>query len=333
MGTRPHRHDGPARLPSSEHAVIVEEVSRSFGSHQALADVSFDVRTGTVLGLLGSNGAGKTTLVNILSTILAPSGGRATVLGYDVATQPDDVRLVIGLAGQYAAVDDVLTARENLTMISRLSHLSARQSVQRANELLERFHLTDAADRQLRTFSGGMRRRIDLAAALVRRPPLVFLDEPTTGLDPRARLDLWEVVEELVHDGTTVVLTTQYLEEADRLADKIVVISAGTVVATGTPIELKQRIASTVVEFVFSDPATTAHAVSALGNGFEVLPHESPTVLALGGDGSPTAVREALDCLHRAGTVPLQIDVRRPSLDDVFLRLTNNHNQNLRGAA
>jgi ABC-2 type transport system ATP-binding protein len=318
-------------------AVTAEDLGRSFGAHRAVDGVSFEVPAGSVLGLLGPNGAGKTTVVRLLATILAPTSGRATVLGYDVSTQPAEVRLRIGLAGQYATVDDVLTARENLTMVGRLSHLGSRGAAARGDELLERFRLTDAADRPLRTFSGGMRRRIDLAAALVRRPPLVFLDEPTTGLDPQSRLDLWEVVEELVSEGTTVVLTTQYLEEADRLADHIVVINAGAVAASGTAAELKQQIGTTVLELGFRDRSTAERARIALADRFPAVTTEMPDTIAISGDASPETVRAALDTLSCGAITAASIDVRRPSLDDVFLRLTNQHNSStdnsLRGAA
>jgi ABC-2 type transport system ATP-binding protein len=322
--------------PGTGMAVTAEGLGRSFGGHKAVDGVSFEVPAGTVLGLLGPNGAGKTTVVRLLSTILTPTEGHATVLGHDVVAEPEQVRLRIGLAGQYATVDDALTARENLTMVARLSHLSRRTAATRTDELLERFRLADVADRPLRTFSGGMRRRIDLAAALVRRPPLVFLDEPTTGLDPRSRIDLWEIVEDLVHDGTTVVLTTQYLEEADRLADDIVVIDAGTVIARGSATELKTRIGTTVLELGFDDRTAAEHAQWWLGHDFTVVATETPTTIACVGDTSPATVRRVLDALDAAGVAAASIDVRRPSLDDVFLRLTQQDHStthSLRGAA
>jgi ABC-2 type transport system ATP-binding protein len=305
-------------------AVIADDLGRAFGTHRAVDGVNFEVPAGTVLGLLGPNGAGKTTVVRLLSTILTPTSGRGIVLGYDVARQPEQVRLRIGLAGQYATVDDALTARENLTMVGRLSHLGRKGAAARSEELLERFRLTGHANRPLRTFSGGMRRRIDLAAALVRQPPLVFLDEPTTGLDPRSRVDLWEVVEELVADGTTVVLTTQYLEEADRLADNIVVIADGCVAASGTVNELKARIGTTVLELGFADKATAWHARAALAGRIDTEPTEMPTTIACRGDASPAMVHDVLNFLADvAGVNATSIDVRRPTLDDVFLRLTN----------
>ena len=231
------------------------------GNVRALDGVSLEVEAGTVLGLLGPNGAGKTTVVRILSTILGPDAGRASVLGHDVVSQADAVRRIIGLAGQYAAVDENLTGRENIHMVGRLSHLSRKVSSRRAGELLEEFGLAGAADRVLKTYSGGMRRRLDLAAALVANPPVLFLDEPTTGLDPQSRQGLWVAIEELVRDGTTVLLTTQYLEEADRLARDIVVIDHGRVIAEGTPAQLKADLGTSVVSVTLADQDAMGRAV------------------------------------------------------------------------
>src|ERR1700683_5029936 len=230
------------------NAIHAEELEKPFGGTvRALDGVSFTVAEGTVFGLLGPNGAGKTTAVRILTTIVGPDAGSARVLGHDVVTEAGRVRALIGLAGQYAAVDENLTGRENIFMVGRLNHLARDVSARRATELLERFGLSDAGDRTLKTYSGGMRRRLDLAAALVARPPMLFLDEPTTGLDPQSRLDLWGVIERLVDEGTTVLLTTQYLEEADRLARDIVVVDPGIVIAQGTPAELKADLGTPVV--------------------------------------------------------------------------------------
>src|SRR5918995_4479824 len=240
---------------SPQAAVLAEAVTKSFGPIHALAGIDLFVPSGTVYGLLGPNGAGKTTAVRILTTIMQPDGGRAEVLGLDVTHHPQQVRESIGLAGQYAAVDDNLTGRENLRLVGRLTHLPSDQVGRRADELLERFGLSDAANRPTRTYSGGMRRRLDLAAALVHRPPVLFLDEPTTGLDPASRSDLWQVIDELVSDGATLLLTTQYLEEADRLADRIAVVDRGLVIAEGTPAQLKANLGGTVIAITFADAA------------------------------------------------------------------------------
>jgi ABC-2 type transport system ATP-binding protein len=307
---------------NSSDAIIVEGLEKRFGEVEALRGVDFRVPTGTVLGLLGPNGAGKTTAVRILTTILHPTGGRAEVLGIDVTRDPQAVRERIGLAGQYAAVDENLTGNENLRMVGRLSHLDASHARARAGELVERFALVDAADRPVRTYSGGMRRRLDLAAALVHRPPVLFLDEPTTGLDPTGRTDLWAVIEELVADGTTLLLTTQYLEEADRLANNIVVIDHGTVIAQGTSSELKSQLGATIVEIAFVDNATARRAETELCKigmcDVDVVSHVVSMTVA---DGS-RVVLDVVRALDRAGIEPTTLNVREPTLDDVFLTLT-----------
>src|SRR6059058_3026200 len=243
-------------------AILVEGLTKLFGEVAALDGVDFSVPAGSVFGLLGPNGAGKTTAVRVLATVLTPDGGRAEVLGHDVVRDAEAVRHRIGLAGQNAAVDPNLTGRENLRLIGRLTQLHGREIELRAGEILERFGLADAADRPVRTYSGGMRRRLDVGAALVHRPPVLFLDEPTTGLDPEGRNELWDVIRELVADGTTVLLTTQYLEEADRLADRVVVVDGGRVIADDTPAALKSRLGSTVTELGMRDGAEAARAAS-----------------------------------------------------------------------
>ena len=290
---------------------------------RALDGVSLEVERGTVLGLLGPNGAGKTTAVRILSTILQPTAGRASVLGHDVVREAGAVRRLIGLAGQYATVDENLTGRENIRMVGRLTHMSKPESASRADILLEQFGLTDAANRTLKTYSGGMRRRLDLAAALVGRPPVLFLDEPTTGLDPQSRQDLWAVIEELVRAGTTVLLTTQYLEEADRLAKRVVVIDHGRVIAEGTPAELKADLGTTVIEITLADPATAAAAAAALA---PLLDGKTPLVegsaVELTVENGPKMAAEALRALDQRDIIVAGLVVREPSLDDVFLSLT-----------
>jgi daunorubicin resistance ABC transporter ATP-binding subunit len=306
----------------TDPAIAVEGLQKRFGDVVALDGIDFAVPPATVFGLLGPNGAGKTTAVRVLTTILRPDAGRATVLGLDVAREPDRVRARIGLAGQYAAVDGNLTGRENLRLIGRLTHLPHRTVDDRAAELLEQFELADAADRPARTYSGGMRRRLDLCAALVHRPPVLFLDEPTTGLDLYSRKQLWSVIEKLVTEGTTLLLTTQYLEEADRLADYIVVVDHGKVIAEGTSAHLKSRIGGTVIEIGLPDPGAARRAQGFVAN-YSVGPPElnGSEVRFEVPDGARILV-EALRTLDGEGLAPAEISVREPSLDDVFLRLT-----------
>jgi ABC-2 type transport system ATP-binding protein len=300
-------------------AVVVEGLTKRFGSLVALDDIDFRVAGGTVFGLLGPNGAGKTTAVRILTTIIRPDSGHVSVLGHDVVREAGMVRCQIGLAGQYAAVDGNLTGRENLVLIGRLTHIPRREIAPRAAELLGRFGLADAGDRLVRTYSGGMRRRLDLAAALVHHPAVVFLDEPTTGLDPQGRLAMWGIIREVVADGTTVLLTTQYLEEADRLANHLVVIDHGRIIAEGTPTELKARMGSTVVEIELRDEGQAAQARSLFEN-FNAE-SEGKSVRFSTTDGPGTLV-EKLCSLEGSGIRVANLTVREPSLDDAFLALT-----------
>jgi ABC-2 type transport system ATP-binding protein len=304
---------------TADAAVVAEDLRVSFGSTKALDGVSFAVERGTVLGLLGPNGAGKTTAVRVLTTLLRPDSGTARVDGVDVVARPAAVRRRIGLAGQYAAVDENLTGRENLELFGTLYRLQARAPA-RAAELLERFDLVDAADRVAKTYSGGMRRRLDLAASLVNRPGVLFLDEPTTGLDPRSRLALWDVIEDLVDGGTTLLLTTQYLEEADRLADRIAVIDNGRVIAEGTADELKARTGGQLLAVRVAAEHRDA-ARTALGPLGEVERDDDGTLLVPAPDGGPFVVRAA-QLLGDAGIALDEISLRRPTLDDVFLQLT-----------
>jgi ABC-2 type transport system ATP-binding protein len=304
-------------------AIEAVGLEKTFGeSVRALDGVSFRVSTGTVFGLLGPNGAGKTTAVRILTTILAPDRGTARVLGHDVVQQAAEVRTIIGLAGQYAAVDENLTGRENLHMVSRLNHMSRTDATRRATELLAQFGLTDAADRPLKTYSGGMRRRLDVAAALVARPSVLFLDEPTTGLDPQSRLGLWETIEELVAAGTTVLLTTQYLEEADRLARRVAVVDHGRIIAEGTPAELKANMGATVLDVRMQDAEGAAEVARVLVGVGAKEPSVVGTMVELPVDDGPRAAMEALRALDQRGIVPGGFVLREPSLDDVFLALT-----------
>ncbi|MDQ1515730.1 MAG: hypothetical protein QOE80_1560 [Actinomycetota bacterium] len=303
-------------------AIVASGLVKRFGDVPALDGIDLTVPPGTVFGLLGPNGAGKTTAVRILTTILRPDAGEARVFGHDVMADPEAVRNSIGLAGQYAAVDENLTGTENLRMVGRLTHLPKALITERSRDLLERFDLVEAANRPVRTYSGGMRRRLDLAASLMHRPPVLFLDEPTTGLDPRSRSELWAVIEDLVADGTTVLLTTQYLEEADRLADQLAVVDHGRIIAQGTPAELKASLGSTVIEIGMPGEGSALMALQALGRvGIQPPVLEGTTVHLTVSDG-PSALLEVLRALDAEGIAPSGVTLREPSLDDVFLSLT-----------
>ncbi|MER7829203.1 MULTISPECIES: ATP-binding cassette domain-containing protein [unclassified Streptomyces] len=309
-------------MPGAIHA---EGLVKTFGDVRALDGVDLDVPEGTVLGLLGPNGAGKTTTVRVLTTLLRPDSGRAVVAGIDVLKHPNEVRRAIGLSGQFAAVDEYLTGRENLQMVGRLYQMSAKAAKARAAELLERFGLADAADRPAKTYSGGMRRRLDLAAALVVSPPVMFMDEPTTGLDPRNRQALWEVIQELVAGGTTLLLTTQYLEEADHLAHEICVVDHGRVIARGTADQLKARTGGERVEVVVhthGEIATSREVLAGFGRGGTVTVEEHTRKLTVPVTGGAKLLAEVIRELDARGVEIDDIGLRRPTLDDVFISLT-----------
>ena len=306
-------------------SVIADSLVKTYrnGEVKALNNLSLDVEEGTVLGVLGPNGAGKTTTVRILATLLKPDSGHASVGGIDVIKHPDKVREIIGLSGQYAAVDEILTGYDNLVMFGELYHLGKKQAVARADELLERFSLTESAKRPIKTYSGGMRRRLDLAASLIVRPKVLFLDEPTTGLDPRGRLEMWGVIEDLVKGGTTLLLTTQYLEEADQLADEIAVIDHGTVIARGTSDALKKQVGGEKIEIVVNvESIKKTEEIVARVTGNKTTIDEGLRMISAPVTLGSNALIEALRELDAVGIHPLDIGLKRPSLDDVFLSLT-----------
>ena len=324
MSAPPQPTDAPV---SGDLAVEADGLVKVFGDTRAVDGVDLAVPRGKIYGLLGPNGAGKTTTVRVLTTLLRPDGGTARIDGVDVVADPNRVRTRIGLTGQYAAVEERLTARENLDLVGRLYHLPRKVTAQRRDELLERFDLVYAADRMVNGYSGGMRRRLDIAMSLIARPPVLFLDEPTTGLDPRSRLAMWELIEELERDGTTVLLTTQYLDEADRLAERIIVIDTGKVIAQGTSDELKDQIGGDRLSVTIAKQENREKAVAALSSlctgPVEVEP--GGTHLHASIHAGDRMVPNAIRALDDAGVDVLDVEVRRPTLDDVFLTLTGKH--------
>lgn len=317
-------------MAKPEYVIEAKALKKSYGKNKVLKGISLTVERGTMLALLGPNGAGKTTTVRILSTLLGFDSGTVTVAGHDVATAPDDVRSVIGLTGQSAAVDELLTGRENLVMMGRLYHLTKQSATARAQELLEEFDLVKAAERPVKTYSGGMRRRLDLAVSLIATPPIIFLDEPTTGLDPRSRIAMWEIIERLKKNGATILLTTQYLEEADQLADKIIVIDGGKVIAEGTAKQLKAKVGRDRLELTFATAKAHQQAVRVLGKSVQEADGEEKTVTVVLKDTNKD-VRTVLDTLAKAKLTFDAMAVHKPTLDDVFLSLTGQQTKEEKG--
>ncbi|WP_433008494.1 ATP-binding cassette domain-containing protein [Kribbella sp. CA-294648] len=321
-------------MAAIEASGLVKTFKARKNTVKALDGIDLEVPEGTVLGLLGPNGAGKTTTVRVLTTLMRPDAGSARVLGHDVVKEADTVRSLVGLSGQYAAVDELLTGRENLWMFGRLYRLNSAQAKQRADELLEIFDLTDAADRILKTYSGGMRRRLDLAGSLIAHPKVLFLDEPTTGLDPRSRLDLWKIIRDRVSEGVTILLTTQYLEEADELADTIAVVDHGSVIARGTADELKAKVGGERIELVVSEPDETYRALELLTAALEITDPDATTLeqhskrVTMPAPGGSDALVTVIRTLDNAGIRIADIGLRRPTLDDVFLSLTGHVTDN-----
>ena len=308
-------------MAKNDYVIQAKNLVKSYGDNHVLKGIDLNVKRGSMLALLGPNGAGKTTTVRILSTLLKFDKGSVTVEGHDVATEADKVRSVIGLTGQSAAVDELLTGRENLVMMGRLYRLTPVSAKARAEELLKEFDLVGAADRPTKTYSGGMRRRLDLAVSLIATPPVIFLDEPTTGLDPRSRLAMWAIIKKLMEDGTTILLTTQYLEEADQLADQIVVIDNGKVIAEGTAAQLKSKVGKDRLELTFADAKALAKATEALGKD-AIDTNEKDSTVTVVIKETNVDIKKALDTLSRKKVSIQSMAVHKPTLDDVFLSLT-----------
>lgn len=308
-------------MNEAEHVITIKGLTKSFGKVSVLEGIDLTVPRGTMVALLGPNGAGKTTTIRILSTLLKPDGGEVRVNGHDVVADAYKVRSSIGLTGQFTAVDEYLTGQENLEMMGRLYHLDRAHSKKRANELLEQFDLVEAKNRAAKTYSGGMRRRLDLAASLIATPPVLFLDEPTTGLDPRSRLVMWDVIQKLMDNGATILLTTQYLEEADKLADRIAVIDHGRVIAEGTADQLKAKVGKERLELVIPEDADFATAVRVIG-GEAAQENVSERSISIATDGSVKEVKRVLDQLEKANIEVDSLSLHKPTLDDVFLHLT-----------
>jgi ABC-2 type transport system ATP-binding protein len=325
---------GGGCMAAIEATGLVKTFKTRKSTVKALDGIDLEVSEGSVLGLLGPNGAGKTTAVRVLTTLMEPDAGTARVLGRDVVKEADTVRGLVGLSGQYAAVDELLTGRENLWMFGRLYRLSSKQAKQRADELLDTFDLTDAADRILKTYSGGMRRRLDLAGSLIAHPRVLFLDEPTTGLDPRSRLDLWQIIRDRVSEGVTILLTTQYLEEADELADSIVVMDHGSVIARGTADELKAKVGGERIEVVVQEPDEVYRSLELLTAALEITDPDSTSLdkhtrrIMMPAPGGSSTLVEVIRTLDGAGIRIADIGLRRPTLDDVFLSLTGHATDN-----
>lgn len=307
---------------AQEYAIVIEGLTKAYKENKVLDGLNLKVKRGTMLALLGPNGAGKTTTVRILSTLLKPDSGKVLVNGYDVTTQAHEVRSNIGLTGQYAAVDELLTGYENLIMMGRLYHLSPADAEKRAVELLEQFDLVDAGKRPVKTYSGGMRRRLDLAASIIATPPVLFLDEPTTGLDPRSRLAMWAVIKKLVEADVTILLTTQYLDEADQLADSIAVLDGGKIIAEGTADELKQRVGKERLVLTIKDNFEKAVSIV---NGDAVLTDADARTISVAIDGGVAEIKTILDQLQAAGVAVEALSLNKPTLDDVFMQLTGHH--------